>query len=79
MNLEELAAEVRAIKLEQIMDAAIIGALLRTHPNPKALHDTWLQMGFASDDFQGEELATFKLRYDHWMEQIVAAEKGGAG
>lgn len=75
MSLEELAREVRAIKLEQIMDAAIIGALLRTHPNPKKLHETWEQMGFATDDFQGEELATFKLRFDYWMEQIVAAEK----
>lgn len=75
MDIEELASEVRAIKLEQIMDAAIIGALLRTHSNPAKLRAAWEAVGFQSDDFHGEDLDAFKTRYDHWMEQIVDAEK----
>lgn len=75
MNLEQLATEVRAIKLEQLMDAAIIGALLRTHPNPGKLQAAWEAVGFQSDDFEGDDLDVFKTRYDHWMEQIVNAGK----
>jgi len=76
MSLEELARTVRAMQIEQIMDAAIIGVLLRTHPNPGALHQAWQETGFEADDFQGDDLVAFRRRYDHWMEMIVAA-KGG--
>jgi hypothetical protein len=76
MTLEELARTVRAMQIEQIMDAAIIGVLLRTHPKPSMLHKAWEETGFEADDFQGEDLVAFRRRYDHWMEMIVAA-KGG--
>lgn len=76
MTLEELARSVREMQVEQIMDAAIIGVLLRTHSNPDALRQAWQDTGFAADDFVGEDLAAVRRRYDHWMEMIVAA-KGG--
>jgi hypothetical protein len=76
MTLEELARSVRVMQVEQVMDAAIIGVLLRTHSDPVGLHQAWQDTGFASDDFEGEDLAAVRRRYDHWMEMIVAA-KGG--
>jgi len=76
MTLEELARSVHEIQVEQIMDAAIIGVLLKTHPNPEALHQAWRETGFAADDFDGEDLVAVRRRYDHWMEMIVAS-KGG--
>jgi len=74
MTLEELARSVRAMQIEQIMDAAIIGVLLRTHPNPRLLHQTWQETGFEADDFEGDDLVAFRRRYDQWMEMIVAAK-----
>ncbi len=76
MTLEELARSVRVLQIEQIMDAAIIGVLLRTHPVPAQLHQAWQDTGFAADDFEGEDLAAVRRRYDHWMEMIVAARGG---
>ena len=76
MTLEELAKNVRAMQIEQIMDAAIIGVLLRTHSNPSQLQQVWQGQGFEADDFEGEDLIAFRRRYDQWMEMIVAA-KGG--
>jgi hypothetical protein len=76
MTLEELARAVREIQVEQIMDAAIIGVLLRTHQNPGELRDAWKETGFAADDFDGEDLVAVRRRYDHWMEMIVAAQGG---
>ena len=75
MTLEELARSVREIQVEQIMDAAIIGVLLKTHPSPDLLRQAWKETGFASDDFDGEDLVAVRRRYDHWMEMIIA-EKG---
>jgi hypothetical protein len=76
MTLEELARSVRAMQVEQIMDAAIIGVLLKTHSNPTALHQAWRETGFDAEELQGDDLSAVRARYDHWMEMIVAA-KGG--